>query len=221
MSTCSPDPERVRRRVNLSYGAGRPASRSEDYRERGFDGDLRPDSRSRIRLVVLAAREAPLVAARVATTRLIVLVAAMIPSPGETGAQWWSNTGWETARRSQAERDGRATDGELDPVEEFLHDVDQEIIDETRNHVADQSDAPFQTPWPLEAWPSIPTRFVLPTRDRFFPADFQRGIVRERLGVTPDEIACGHLPALARPVELASLLLDYERTPGATGSSRS
>jgi pimeloyl-ACP methyl ester carboxylesterase len=151
---------------------------------------------------------APLVAARVPATRLIVLVAAMVPAPGETGNQWWGNTGSGAARREQAERDARDIDN-FDEIAEFLHDVDQLLVDQGWEHVMDQSDTPFQEPWPLPAWPDVPTRFVLPTKDRFFPPDFQRRVVRERLGIEPDPIDTGHLPALARPRELAALLLRY------------
>ena len=45
--------------------------------------------------------------------------------------------------------------------------------------------------------------------DRLFPLSFQRRVVHERLGITPDEIDSGHLPALSRPDELARLLLTY------------
>lgn len=154
---------------------------------------------------------APLVAARVPATRLIVLVAAMVPAPGETGHGWWANTGFSQAHREQAERDGRDVDGDFDPLDEFLHDVDPALIEQGWSHVTEQSDTPFATPWPLPAWPDVPTRFVLPTRDRFFPPPFQRRIVSERLGIVPDEIDSGHLPALARPAELAALLVRYER----------
>jgi hypothetical protein len=34
-------------------------------------------------------------------------------------------------------------------------------------------------------------------------------VVRERLGITPDEMEGGHLPALARPRELAERLDRY------------
>lgn len=155
---------------------------------------------------------APLVAARVPAVRLIVLVAAMVPSPGETGSEWWDNTGSSQARREQAERDGRDIDREFDPVAEFLHDVPADVIEAGWDHVSEQSEAPFATPWPLDAWPDVPTRFVLGRNDRFFPAEFQRRIVRERLGIEPDEIDTGHLPALAKPKELVELLLSYEAT---------
>lgn len=154
---------------------------------------------------------APLVAARVPATRLIVLVAAMVPAPGESGNDWWTNTGSGAARREQAARDGRDIEGGFDAIAEFLHDVDPALIEAGWAHVKEQSGTPFQTPWPLPAWPHVPTRFILATKDRLFPPDFQRRVVRERLGIEPDEIDSGHLPALARPHELAAMLLRYER----------
>jgi hypothetical protein len=61
----------------------------------------------------------------------------------------------------------------------------------------------------LEAWPGVPTRFVLCTEDRFLPPAFMRKVVSMRLGVTPDEIAAGHCVALSRPKELADMLVGY------------
>ena len=55
----------------------------------------------------------------------------------------------------------------------------------------------------------MPTRFLLCRDDRFFPAEFQRRVVRDRLGFDPDEMDGGHLPALAHPVELAARLDAY------------
>jgi len=52
----------------------------------------------------------------------------------------------------------------------------------------------------------VPTTFLLCRDDRFFPADFQRRVVTERLGITPDEMDGGHLPALAHPDELVERL---------------
>jgi pimeloyl-ACP methyl ester carboxylesterase len=151
---------------------------------------------------------APLVCEQV-PVRLLVLVAAMVPAPGESPGDWWANTGWEEAHRARAERDGRVLDGEFDPVAEFLHDVPDDVIAESVHHVREQSGTPFEKPWPLEAWPDVPTRFLLCRDDRFFPVEFQRRVVRERLGITPDEMDGGHLPALARPEELAGRLDAY------------
>ena len=59
------------------------------------------------------------------------------------------------------------------------------------------------------------TRFLLCRDDRFFPADFQRRVVRERLGIVPDEMPGGHLPALGHPDELVARLEAYrdDRSP--------
>jgi|SRR5579859_2464826 len=43
-------------------------------------------------------------------------------------------------------------------------------------------------------------------KDRFFPAEFMRRVVKERLDITPDEMESGHLPALAHPEELVDWL---------------
>jgi pimeloyl-ACP methyl ester carboxylesterase len=144
---------------------------------------------------------APLVCDRVPVD-LLVLVAAMVPSPGETGKEWWVNTGYEQAVREQGERDDS-------PIAVFLHDVPPELAEEALAKGRDQAEAPMLEPWPLEAWPDVPTKFVLCRDDRFFPAEFLRPVVRERLGVTPDEIDGGHTPALSRPKELADRLEAY------------
>jgi pimeloyl-ACP methyl ester carboxylesterase len=157
----------------------------------------------------LAGFTAPLVCVRVPVS-LMVLVAAMVPSPGESAGEWWANTGHEQARREQALRDGRSPDAGFDPMVDFFHDVPADVVEEAfaRGERA-QSEAVFGDPWPLESWPDVPTRFLLCLHDRFFPAELQRRVVADRLGITPDEMDGGHLPALARPKELAERLVAY------------
>jgi len=140
---------------------------------------------------------APLAATRVGA-RLIVLVAGMIPSPGETAETMFTNTGW------------RPEPGYDDPRDVFYQDVPQRLVVEAlRRGDRRQSDTPGREPWPLAAWPAIPTRFILCRNDRFFPATWLRPLVRERLGIVPDEIESGHCPALSRPGELAARLDGY------------
>ncbi len=132
----------------------------------------------------------------------------MVPTPGESAGEWWERTGWAAAHREQARADGRDPDAEFDPRVEFFHDVPPEVVAEAfARPPRDQSATPFERPYPLTAWPAVPTRFLLGRRDRFFPAPFQRRVVHDRLGLEPDEIDTGHLPALARPQELARWLL--------------
>ena len=162
----------------------------------------------------MAALTAPMIAA-VIPVELIVLVAPMVPTPGETPGEWWANTGQREATRRCARAEGRDPDAPFDPVDIFLHDVAPRVAAISAHHVRVQSDRPFADPWPLERWPEVPTRCVIGRRDRLFPADFQRRVIRDRLGITPDEIDTGHLPALSRPGELAALVLSY-RAPTRT-----
>jgi pimeloyl-ACP methyl ester carboxylesterase len=150
---------------------------------------------------------APLVADRVPVD-LLVLVAGMVPAPRESPAQWWDNTGYRPAVQEQARRDSGRT-GSDDPFVSFYHDVPRALAEEAISKERSESDAAYHSPWPLDAWPAVPTRFVLCGEDRFFPPDFMRRVVAERLAIEPDEIAAGHCVALSRPKELTDLLVGY------------
>lgn len=171
--------------------------------DRGDRGDLIVVAQS------MGGFTAPLVCDQVPVA-LMVLVAAMVPAPGESGAQWWVNTGYAAAMREQDERDGRPPDAGLDLMTAFFNDVPPEVVEEAfaRGELP-QSDAPFRHPWPLDAWPDVPTKFLLCREDRFFPAEFMRRVVPARLGIAPDELDSGHLPALAHPEELVERLEAY------------
>jgi pimeloyl-ACP methyl ester carboxylesterase len=138
----------------------------------------------------------------------LVLVAPMIPAHGETPGEWWEATGSVEAERELALREGRDPDAPFDVVTAFLHDVPQETIDDlfARGEPL-QSDRPFADPFPLETWPDVPTRVIAGLRDRLLPHEFLSVLARQRLGVEVEAIDSGHLPALARPHELADLLL--------------
>nr|WP_201469520.1 alpha/beta hydrolase [Microbacterium hydrocarbonoxydans] len=151
---------------------------------------------------------APIVADRMAADAL-VLVAAMIPAPGESPGEWWDRSGYVAAARTQAAQDGGLT-GSDDPFVCFYHDVPRELAEDAlRRERAHPSAAAMAEVWPLSEWPDIRTRFVVCTEDRFFPRSFLADLARERLGVVADEITAGHCAALSRPDELATLLARY------------
>jgi pimeloyl-ACP methyl ester carboxylesterase len=141
---------------------------------------------------------APLVCDRVAVD-LLVLVAGMIPSPGEAPVDYWTNTGYEREPREQYD----------DVIALFYHDVAPELASEALKRGRAQSEARMGEPWPLESWPDVPTGFLLCRDDRLFPPSFLRRLTRERLGIVPDEIDGGHCIALSRPRELADRLEAY------------
>ena len=145
---------------------------------------------------------APLVAAEL-PVELIVLVAAMVPRPGESPGDWWQNTGHAVSPPDDPAKEP------WDPVRLFLHDLPPDVRADAMTHGRDQSNTPFEKPWPLPAWPDVPTRFLLCRQDRFFPPELLRRVVEDRLGITPDEMDSGHLPALAHPDELVARLEAY------------
>jgi len=139
---------------------------------------------------------APLVADRI-PARALVLVAGMIPAPGERPDDWPANTRFDQVMRENPQEDLS------------YHDVPRALADQARGKARAQSATPGHSPWPLAAWPVVPTRFVLCSVDRFFPTDFMCRVVARRLGIAPDEIASGHCPALSQPKELADMLVGY------------
>jgi pimeloyl-ACP methyl ester carboxylesterase len=145
---------------------------------------------------------APLVCDRVPVD-LLVLLAGMVPAPGERPEDWLANTGYADARREQAEREGPPPE---DDIGLFYHDVPADLAAEALRRGRHQSNTPGKQPWPLPAWPDVPTRFLLCRDDRLFPAEFMRRVARDRLGITADEIDGSHCVALSRPAELAARL---------------
>jgi pimeloyl-ACP methyl ester carboxylesterase len=160
----------------------------------------------------LAGFTVPLVCKKVRVA-LLVLVNAMIPTPGETPGDWWKNTGHGEAKRQQNLRDGRRADAPFDPLIDFFHDVPQPVVDAAwAQGEPRQSDTVFGSPCTYGAWPTVPTRVLVGRDDRFFPAAFQRRVARERLGISADEMPGGHLVALSQPAELSARLIAYVAT---------
>ncbi|MPY78398.1 MAG: alpha/beta fold hydrolase [Actinophytocola sp.] len=167
------------------------------------------DDRTDITVVAqsLGGFTAPLVCER-ADVSLLVMLNAMTPQPGEAPDTWWEATGHSEAKAEYATREGR--DAGFDLMADFFHDVPQDVIDAAMAQgEPDQSMTPMRPPWPLDHWPDVPTRFLQGRDDRFFPLEFQRRVVKERLALDVDEMPGGHLVALSRPAELAERLVAY------------
>ena len=135
---------------------------------------------------------APLVCDRIAAD-LLVLVAGMVPTPGELFADWWTNTGYEASG--------------YDDV--FYHDVAPALAEEAQRRERDERSEALRQPWPLDAWPDTPTRYLLCRDDRMFTAAWARSHARTRLGIEADEIDGGHYVSISRPRELAERLDAY------------
>ena len=156
----------------------------------------------------LGAFTGPLVAAHVPVAQLILL-APMIPRPGETAGEWWENTRHQEAIAEIVERHGPMRTWGPDALAEvFLHDVDPAVAAAYERFNGAPGEGMFSEPWPLAGWPDVRTRVLVPSEDRLFPPPFQRRVARERLGLEIDEMNGGHVPMLARPGELAERLVE-------------
>jgi pimeloyl-ACP methyl ester carboxylesterase len=139
---------------------------------------------------------APVAAERLGAAGLVYL-AGMIPMPGETFGDWWANT-----RHDEEKIDS-------DPAVSFYHDVPDKLAEEAQAHERDQRGSWMSGPWHLAAHPRIPTTAIVCRDDAFFPADFMRRQVRDRLGIEPREIAGGHYAPLSNPQGVAEALMDF------------
>jgi pimeloyl-ACP methyl ester carboxylesterase len=157
----------------------------------------------------MGAYSAPMAAAAHGGVARIVLVAPMIPAPGEPAGEFWRGTGQDEAARAFAIAEGRDPDAPFDLHEAFLHDVPDDVAERllAEGDTRDEGKS-FEDPWPLDAWPDVPTRVIAGARDRLFPLDYMRRVARDRLGL--DEVTVidsGHLPALSRPEALVRAIL--------------
>ncbi|MCD2186535.1 alpha/beta fold hydrolase [Actinomycetospora soli] len=150
-------------------------------------------------------------AASVVPTAGVVLLAPMVPAPGETAGAWWEATGHAAAASEAARAQG------LDPAAvvpgpgfdvdvTFLHDVAPEVLPEPTDP-SWPSAALFDAPYPLERWPDVPTRVLAARDDRLFPPAFVARLARARLGVEAEVVPGGHLAALSHPDAVAAALL--------------
>lgn len=143
---------------------------------------------------------APIVAERVGA-RLLVLLSAMIPRPGETASEWWEASGWTVATQDADFSDEVAT---------FLHDIPHDAaLRQLADHGRAQADRSSLEPWPLEHWPDVSTRVLAFADDRFYPVAFQRRLAAERLGLELEETPGGHCGYLSETTALADRLERY------------
>jgi pimeloyl-ACP methyl ester carboxylesterase len=139
----------------------------------------------------------------------LVLINAMIPRPGETAGEWWDNVGWQAEAQAMASRDGRPEVDVSDIETLFFHDLPGPVIEVMRADPGAAAEGPtvFSQPWPLSAWPEVPTRVLSGRNDRFFPLPLQQRVARDRLGIEAEEVPGGHLGALSCPAALADRIL--------------
>lgn len=185
------------RAVPVALPASDPDAGLDAYVAATLDAVGRPEGDLVVVGQSLGGFTAPVVAERLGADRL-VFVAAMIPAPGETPGDWWATSGFLEVWGDQ----------EMDDMEHFFHDLPSTVLQDVLDRgEPEQTGRVMTDPFPLATMPAIPTRGIAGTNDRFFPVRFMDRLIRDRLGVEPEHVAAGHLPALANPTGLVELLL--------------
>jgi pimeloyl-ACP methyl ester carboxylesterase len=90
----------------------------------------------------------------------------------------------------------------------FYHDCPPEVVEEALQHLRPQASRPIIEPTPLEAWPDVPTDYIYCRGDRLVQREYAMTVAHDRLGTEVVEMDGGHSPFLARPADLAQLLLE-------------
>jgi pimeloyl-ACP methyl ester carboxylesterase len=152
---------------------------------------------------------APLVCGRASIGRL-VFVNAMIPRPGETAGEWWSNTGAVEARLAAADAGGYARDFDVQTY--FFHDVPDAVV-RGGPRPREQAQRIFTERCEFEGWPAVPIHVVASEGDRLFPLELQKRVARERLGMEVEAVAGGHLAALSNPGGMSKILRSIACAP--------
>lgn len=160
----------------------------------------------------------PLVAT-LTPVRHLVFLGAMVPMPGMAYADYLATQdaiAFSMDSGSEAEDPEAAT-----PASEpergvipwaaaragFYQDLPEEVAWRAWERLRPQAMTVFTEPCPLEAWPDVPSTYVLMTEDRAVNPSWSRRVATERLGARLLELPGGHSPFYSRPVELAETLV--------------
>ena len=198
---------RGERVVTMDLPSEDPAATLDDYAQAVVDAAAGFDEPVTVVGHSLGGLTVPLVPERRPVAGL-VFIAAILPLPGEPagaalGAGALSEGFDEILAAHQA--DGGWTRATATAA--FYHDVPEPLLTEAIDALRGQEFGVAQEPWPIEAYPDVPMRYVACADDRTVDPGWQVRGARERLGIEADVLAGSHSPMLSRPAELADLLL--------------
>ncbi len=145
--------------------------------------------------------------------RRMVFLCAFLPQPGmsldqQAGEESDMVCAFEAATGAIAHPDGSASVPEGRALELYYPDAAPSLARQAAAHLRRQFWKPTQEITPMRAWPPVPASYVLTTADRIVSPRWSRRAAVERLGIEPIEMAGDHSPFLARPDELADVLVD-------------
>lgn len=153
----------------------------------------------------------PVVAARRPVRRMVFLC-ALLPKPGQTmdevlgsGERVLSPEFNPFAQT--VHEDSSVSWAPAAAVETFFHDCPPEQAEWAASKLRRQTWATTQERSPIDEWPDVPSTYVVCSNDRAVNPEWSRRAATEWIGADLVELPGGHSPFLARPAELAELLV--------------
>jgi pimeloyl-ACP methyl ester carboxylesterase len=157
----------------------------------------------------------PLVAERRPVRRMVFLC-ALLPTPGRPLSDRFGDA--DLFPPGPGENTVRGEDGltrwasDDDAIAAMYADCDPAQARAAVVQLRPQAPLPSREPSPLMRWPDVPSSYVLCRDDLMVGAAWSRREAREQLGVEAIEWPGSHSPMLARPAQLAELLVDVLQT---------
>ena len=156
----------------------------------------------------------PVVAAQ-RDVRHLVFLNAFVTAPGESMNEVVDREGdvfapgWPERARRQERLGGGASAWPPDAaIDAFFHDCTPEDGTWAAARLRPQSWAALADRCPVDAWPDVPSTYVLSRDDRVVNPAWSRRVAREVLAVEPVELDGGHSPFLSQPAALAAVLAE-------------
>lgn len=131
--------------------------------------------------------------------RRMIFLAALLPIPGQSV---------EDQRRAEPQMSFPYRGGPAGLRERFFHTSTDSDADWAMSMIRRQSTRPLREITPLQAWPDVPSDYIVCGADRATNPQWACHAARDRLGVEPVTLAgSDHSPFLSRPDELAELFI--------------
>jgi pimeloyl-ACP methyl ester carboxylesterase len=152
----------------------------------------------------------PLVAWQRPVSRLVFLCGAY-PEIGRSHFQVRSEEPGEAVSSGPASAWEQPGDFHMLPAhlarELFFHDCPADVQDWAIANMRPQARKPLREITPLTAWPPTPRTLIIATDDRCIPRASAIRTAQRLFAEDPLELPGGHCPSLARPAQLADLLI--------------
>jgi pimeloyl-ACP methyl ester carboxylesterase len=161
----------------------------------------------------MAGLSVPIAAARL-PVRAVVFVCALLPEPGRSLIDQFLDQphllvpGYDEGLSHDDRGRSRWVDPEAARATLYA-DCDEVTAKTSFDRLRPQGQATYAEPCPLSELPDIESAYVVGADDRIVDPEWSREAAPERLGVTPIELPGSHSPFLARPDDLAEILVRY------------